>query len=69
MDAKICAVCSPLLVSKSVLDSSSKQGLFSKEVWGKFDILKGKFLPYVKLGAVLGSQEFKLRRDKSLKKL
>ncbi len=46
----------PRPVLNSVLNPSRKQGLFSKEVLGFFDLLKGKFLPYVKLGAVLGTE-------------
>ena len=37
----------PLLLSNFVLNPSRKQGLFSKEVLGFFDLLKAKFLPYV----------------------
>ena len=49
-------LCTPLLVLNFVLNPSRKQGLFSKEVLGFFDLLKAKFLPYVKLGAALGTK-------------
>ncbi len=51
---KLCVV-TPLLVTKSVLNPSSKQDLFSKSDSGAFEVLKDKFMPYVKLGAVLGT--------------
>ena len=54
--SKACCMYTPLCVSNRFESGSSKQGLLSKKVVGFFGFLKGKFLPYVKLGAVLGTE-------------
>ncbi len=54
--SKACCMYTPLCVSNRFESGSSKQGLISKKVAGFFDLLKAKFLPYVKLGAVLGTE-------------